>query len=120
MDFFSGAVDAALFDDAALYLLDEERASVGTATGAAADEAARLRRAQRNREAAHRSRAKHKRRQQLLEEQAERAVALHAQLRALLNFFVDELPETPVHPVFEHASPPGRFFEQSPSSAKGT
>lgn len=65
--------------------------SDGIAGGGGAEEAARLRRAQRNREAAHRSRAKHKVHQQNLEGQAERALELHTQLRMVLDRLMEEI-----------------------------
>lgn len=54
-------------------------------------ELVQTRRAQRNREAAHRSRAKHKERTKECESAARRALALHDQLRRLLDFLVNEI-----------------------------
>jgi len=55
------------------------------------EDIAQTRRAQRNREAAHRSRAKHKERTRECEGRARRALALHEQLRRLLDFLVNEM-----------------------------
>lgn len=86
MDFFR---DHAFDDIFGVAMSESGAGSVGVA-----DEAAKLRRAQRNREAAHRSRAKHKRYQQHLEAQAANALELHAQLRSLLDRLIDEIAAT--------------------------